>query len=194
MLKCTNNSINIGVNKMLKLTRTIIDGYIEKFHYINYNRYINGALFYLYRFGGIFMEISKVGRNTPVRREGKAVSNKKDFSKNFNFAREQKSEEDLKKMLKNIKSKGDRLVISKCYADVRAYKKDIKEYLESVLAFMFSVKKDISFWQTQYFVTVETIDQKLEELTQMLLCEQKDNLDVASTIDEITGLIVDIYR
>jgi uncharacterized protein len=140
------------------------------------------------------MEISKVGRNTPIQRESKVVNNKQDFSKNFSFAREQKSEEDLKKMLKNIKSKGNRLVISKCYADVRAYKKEIKEYLESVLSFMYSIKKDISFWQTQYFVTVETIDNKLEELTQMLLNEERENLDIASTIDEISGLIVDIYR
>ncbi|WP_346899947.1 YaaR family protein [Clostridium sp. UBA7503] len=140
------------------------------------------------------MEISKVGRNTPIQRESKVVNNKQDFSKNFSFAREQKSEEDLKKMLKSIKSKGSRLVISKCYADVRAYKKEIKEYLESVLSFMYSIKKDISFWQTQYFVTVETIDNKLEELTQMLLNEERENLDIASTIDEISGLIVDIYR
>jgi len=140
------------------------------------------------------MEISKVGRNTPIQRESKVVNNKQDFSKNFSFAREQKSEEDLKKMLKNIKSKGSRLVISKCYADVRAYKKEIKEYLESVLSFMYSIKKDISFWKTQYFVTVETIDNKLEELTRMLLNEERENLDIASTIDEISGLIVDIYR
>ena len=140
------------------------------------------------------MEISKVGRNTPIQRESKVVNNKQDFSKNFSFAREQKSEEDLKKMLKNIKSKGSRLVISKCYADVRAYKKEIKEYLESVLSFMYSIKKDISFWQTQYFVTVETIDNKLEELTQMLLNEEREKLDIAITIDEISGLIVDIYR
>jgi uncharacterized protein YaaR (DUF327 family) len=140
------------------------------------------------------MEISKVGRNTPIQRESKVVNNKQEFSKNFNFAREQKSEEDLKKMLKNISAKGNRLVISKCYADVRAYKREIKAYLESVLAFMYSIKKDISFWQTQYFVTVETIDNKLEELTQMLLSEERENLNVASTIDEISGLIVDIYK
>lgn len=140
------------------------------------------------------MEISKVGRNTPVSRESKTVTSKQDFSKNFNFAREQKSEEELKKMLKDIKAKGNRLVISKCYTDVRIYKREIKQYLESVLSFMYSVKKDISFWQTQYYVTVETIDNKLEELTQMLLSEERQNLDIASTIDEISGLIIDIYK
>ena len=70
----------------------------------------------------------------------------------------------------------------------------IREYLESVMSYMYSIKKDISFWQTQYFITVETVDKKLEELTNMLMGEQKENLNVASTIDDITGLLVDIYK
>jgi uncharacterized protein YaaR (DUF327 family) len=140
------------------------------------------------------VEISKIRRSTPVKQEGISINNKSDFSKNFNFARQQKSEEQLKEMLKSIKAKGNRLAVTKSFADVRAYKRAIKEYLESILGFMYTVKKDISFWQTQYYVTVDTIDQKLEELTQMLLSEEKDNLNVAGTVDEIAGLIVDIYK
>ena len=97
-------------------------------------------------------------------------------------------------MLDEIKKKGNRLSITKCYADVRSYKNMIKEYLESVLNYMYNVKKDISFWQTQYFITVDVIDTKLEELTEALLENQGENIDVASTIDEISGLIVDIYK
>lgn len=142
----------------------------------------------------IILEINRLGRNVPVSSEKKIVSNKKDFSQNFNFARQQKSEEQLKEMLEDIKKKGNRLAISKCYGDVRAYKKLIQEYLKSVLGYMYSINKDISFWQTQYFITVDTVDKKLEELTEMLLKSERENLDIASTIDEITGLIVDIYK
>src|SRR3712207_9021324 len=46
----------------------------------------------------------------------------------------------------------------------------------------YTVKKDISFWQTQYYVTVDTIDGKLEELTKALLSDEKDNLNIAATI------------
>ncbi|CAH0438055.1 Conserved hypothetical protein, DUF327 domain [Clostridium neonatale] len=74
------------------------------------------------------------------------------------------------------------------------YKKMIKEYLESVLKYMYETKKDISFWQTQYFVTVDTVDGKLEELTQAVLGDQKENINIAATIDEIQGMIVDMYR
>ncbi|AKA70762.1 YaaR family protein [Clostridium scatologenes] len=140
------------------------------------------------------MEISRLGRPSTVTTEKKTTSVKKDFSHSFNSQMEKKSEEQLKEMFDNIKKKGNRLAITKCYADVKAYKRMIKDYLSSILNYMYSVKKDISFWQTQYFITVETIDNKLEELTQMLMNEQKDNLNVAATIDDITGLMVDIYK
>lgn len=140
------------------------------------------------------MEIGRVNRKSIVNQERKIVSEKKDFSQNFNQARDRKSEEQLKKMIEDIQKKGSRLVITKTYGDVLAYKKNIKEYLESILKYMYDTKKDISFWQTQYFVTVDTIDKKLEELTESLLKGEMENLNIAASIDEIQGLIVDIYR
>lgn len=141
------------------------------------------------------MEISRVKRNTPVTSEDKkGIGTKKDFSQSFSFARDRKNEEQLKQMLEDIKKKGSRLAITKSYSDVHSYKKLIREFLKSVLTHMYDVKKDISFWQTQYFMTVEVIDIKLKELTELLLSEEKDNLKIAATIDAITGLVVDIYK
>lgn len=139
------------------------------------------------------MEIGRVRRET-ITSERKIVSEKKDFSRSFNQERDKKSEEQLKKMIDDIKKRGGKLVTTKTYVDVVMYKKMIKEYLESILKFMYETKKDISFWQTQYFITVDTVDGKLEELTQALLSDEKDNINIAATIDEIQGMIVDIYR
>lgn len=140
------------------------------------------------------MEIGRIDRKDTIRNERKTTLEKKDFSQSFNQARDRKSEEQLKKMIDDISKKGNRLVVTKTYGDVTAYKKMIKEYLESILKFMYDTKKNISFWQTQYFITVDIIDEKLQDLTNSLLDEQKENLNVAATIDEIQGLIVDIYR
>ncbi|AGF54899.1 YaaR family protein [Clostridium saccharoperbutylacetonicum] len=139
------------------------------------------------------MEIGRVRRGT-VTSERKVVSEKKDFSRSFNQERQKKSEEQLNKMIDDIKKRGNKLITTKTYVDVVMYKKMIKEYLESILKFMYETKKDISFWQTQYFVTVDTIDGKLEELTQGLLSDERENINIAATIDEIQGMIVDIYR
>lgn len=140
------------------------------------------------------LEIGRINRKNVLNQDKKVISEKRDFSQSFNQARERKSEEQLKKIIEDIQKKGNRLVVSKTYGDVLAYKKLIKEYLESILKFMYDTKKDISFWQTQYFITVDTIDGKLEELTESLINGEMDNLNIAATIDEIQGLIVDIYR
>jgi uncharacterized protein len=140
------------------------------------------------------LEISRLSRNSPVQGEKKAISSKNEFSQNFSFAREKRNQEQLQEMMNSIKKKGNRLIVTKCYADVKAYKDSIKEYLKSVLEYMYGIKKDISFWQTQYFITVDTVDAKLEELTSMLLKDEAENLNIASTVDEIAGLIVDIYK
>ena len=139
------------------------------------------------------MEIGRVRRGN-VTSERKIVSEKKDFSQSFSQERRKKSEEQLNKMIDDIKKRGSKLITTKTYVDVIMYKKMIKEYLESILKFMYETKKDISFWQTQYFITVDTVDNKLEELTKSLLLDEKDNINIASTIDEIQGMIVDIYR
>lgn len=140
------------------------------------------------------MEVGRVNSKRIVSQDRKIISEKKDFSQSYNQERNKKSEEELKKIIEDIHKKGNRLIITKTYADVLAYKKMIKEYLESVLKFMYDTKKDISFWQTQYFITVDIIDKKLEELTESLLNGEIENLNVATSIDEIQGLIVDIYR
>ena len=139
------------------------------------------------------MEIGRVRRGS-VTPERKSVSEKKDFSQSFNKERQRKSEEQSKKLVDDIKKRGNKLILTKTYVDVVMYKKMIKEYLESVLKYMYETKKDISFWQTQYFVTVDTVDGKLEELTQAVLGDQKENINIAATIDEIQGMIVDMYR
>jgi uncharacterized protein YaaR (DUF327 family) len=139
------------------------------------------------------MEIGRVRRGA-VTSERKVISEKKDFSQSFSQERQKQSEEQLNKMIADIKKRGSKLITTKTYVDVIMYKKMIKEYLESILKFMYETKKDISFWQTQYFITVDTVDNKLEELTKSLLSDEKDNINIASTIDEIQGMIVDIYR
>lgn len=140
------------------------------------------------------MEVGRINRKGIIQQDRKVLSEKKDFSQSFNHAKERRSEEQLKEMIEEIHKKGNRLLVTKTYGDVIAYKKMIKEYLESILKFMYNTKKDISFWQTQYFITVDTIDAKLEELTTALLKDETDNLNMAASIDEIQGLIVDIYR
>ena len=84
------------------------------------------------------MEVGRVG-STRISKteERRTLSGRKGFAQSFKQEREKKSQEQLKQMCDDIKKKGNRLVLTKTYADVRIYKKMIKEYLESVLQYMY---------------------------------------------------------
>ena len=79
-------------------------------------------------------------------------------------------------------------------SDVKNYKTTIKNYLKAVVDYTYTLNKNIGFWENQYYCTVETINEKLESLANELLSEEKENLDISSTIDIIQGLLIDIYK
>jgi uncharacterized protein YaaR (DUF327 family) len=110
------------------------------------------------------------------------------------MAKKPKNIEQSKQYMDEIKKKGNRLILTQTYADVKSYKNSIREYLRSVVEHMYSLDKNMGFWETQYFTTVDTVNSKLEELTTNILNEQKEVINVAATIDEIQGLLIDIYK
>ena len=104
------------------------------------------------------------------------------------------TKEELENYIKDIKKKGNKLILTKSYVDVKNYKTTIKNYLKAVVDYTYTLNKNIGFWENQYYSTVETINKKLESLTNELLSEEKENLDISSTIDIIQGLLIDIYK
>ena len=73
------------------------------------------------------MEIGRVSRTTITSgEEKKVVTGRKSFSQSFGREKEKRSQEQLKKMCDDIKKIGNRLALTKTYADVRMYKKMIK--------------------------------------------------------------------
>lgn len=105
-----------------------------------------------------------------------------------------KSKENLKELLDSIKKIGNKVVVTKEYRDVVEYKKLVKQYLGKVLDDMYSLNKFSDAFNSRYYLTVDTIDQKLKDLTNQIIGDEKDNLAIVTTIDEIQGLIVDVYK
>lgn len=115
------------------------------------------------------------------------------FSDSLSSAKKYSSE-DVKKHLDKVKKAGERLVLTQNYGDINKYKNAVKEYLKSVVDNMYSLNKSPSFWEHQYYKSVKIVDDKLEEMTSKLLSDEKENIDVVSTVDMIQGLLIDMYR
>lgn len=140
------------------------------------------------------MKIEGLNVRKSMKLKEKSIGTKGGFSDNLAKSYRSATKEELEEYIKDIKKKGNRLVITKTYADVKSYKDTIKSYLRTVVDYTYALNKNIGFWENQYYVTVETINEKLESLTQEILKEEKENLDISATIDNIQGLLVDIYK
>jgi uncharacterized protein YaaR (DUF327 family) len=139
------------------------------------------------------MKVRNIGLNTTLSIESKNSKSKLDFSDSFNQTNRSKTKEELEAYIKEIKTTGERLAVTQNYTDVIKYKQVIKGYLKSIVDYVYDLNKNDSFWDRNYFTTVKTVNEKLEEITKELIYEQKENIDVAAKIDEINGLLIDIY-
>lgn len=140
------------------------------------------------------MRLESIQQNNNMIIEKRKTSSNVDFSDSLNFAKRKKTEQDLENYLVDIKKKGEKLITTKSYSDVRNYKNAIKEYLSSVVEYMYQVDRNTNFWENQYFITVDVVNEKLEELTRDIMSEQKENIDIASKIDKLEGLLLDVYK
>ena len=128
------------------------------------------------------------------------LTKKNDKQKVYSFSSEltnsllNQSKKDLKDLLESIKKKGTQIVSTKTHNDVVEYKKLVKEYLRKVMDDIYEVEKCSDVFYSRYYLTVETIDEKLKELTDKILGGEKDNISILTTIDEIQGLMIDVYK
>lgn len=124
------------------------------------------------------MEIRSIQPSRNIGVKDKTVSARSDFSESFMKSYKSATKEELESYIKDIKKKGNKLILSKSYIDVKNYKSTIKNYLKAVVDYTYILNKNIGFWENQYYSTVETINEQLESLTNELLSEEKENLDI----------------
>lgn len=104
------------------------------------------------------------------------------------------TKKDLQDMLSSIKKKGSTIVTSKTIENVTEYKSLVKEYLKKVFDEMYVLDKCSDTFNSKYYLTVETIDEKLKELTDKVIRNENDNISILNTIDEIQGLMLSVYK
>ena len=130
---------------------------------------------------------STAGKYTPVRKKTEAS---KDFANTLDMAK--RDQRKIDEMLDKIKEAGERLKQTKTKEDVVEYKLQIQAYLAYVLDNFYRIRQD--YEMGRMLIRIEVINQKIEELTAALLEQQKGNIEIVGKIDEITGLLLDLYH
>jgi len=99
-------------------------------------------------------------------------------------------------LITDVEEKGKRLYASKGRKEFEDYKASVKGFMNKVVATSFRLeekhgkKKDGKF---VIYLTMEKVDEALEGLAHLLLAGQQDSLRLLATLDEIRGMLFDLY-
>lgn len=102
----------------------------------------------------------------------------------------------LQKLMQDISHQGDRLARYRSLKELVRFKRLIKKFLEETVSNGFDVKQSISFNYTgssRNLTVVKQIDEKLIELTEEIMNQEKKTVDLLGLIGEIKGLLVNLY-
>ncbi len=104
--------------------------------------------------------------------------------------------ETLTRLLGDISTAGDRLARSRNLRDMAKYKMLIRKFLQETVDFGMGLKQSHTwnrFGEGRKLKIVETIDEKLVELAEEILNQEKSSLDLLDKIGEIKGLLINLY-
>ena len=100
----------------------------------------------------------------------------------------------LDKLLDLIDQQGEKLGQQRTFKELIKYKKMVKQFIEEAIEKMYHVQEDYSPTQGKIHTIVKSVDSSLEELTKMIVNNHSAQLDILDQLDEVRGLLIDMYR
>ena len=108
---------------------------------------------------------------------------------------EQELQAQLQYMMEEVTQQGDRLKKHRDIRDMKRYRQLIKGFLNEVVSRSHKFSRENfldSRGRHRVYGIVKLIDQRLDEIAQELIKDEKDTLSILSKIDEIRGMLLDL--
>jgi uncharacterized protein YaaR (DUF327 family) len=99
-------------------------------------------------------------------------------------------------LVEEISKQGKKFARNPTYEELKIYKSMVMKFMKHVTEHMLAVEHRTSgspMRQKIYTVT-KLIDKKLDALTKLVLTQQAQNIKLLATLDEIRGLLIDLYK
>lgn len=104
--------------------------------------------------------------------------------------------EKIQRMCEDIFKQGDLVAKRADIKELQRYRSMIQELLNETVSNGFEFQKAGSFdarGRHRVFATINKVNANLDDLTNELLKEQSDEIEVLNKIDDIRGLLVDLF-
>jgi uncharacterized protein YaaR (DUF327 family) len=118
------------------------------------------------------------------------------FREQLKLAHAGQLNERIDKALAHIEELGARLAQSMTMADLKQYRQAIALLMRDITNHMIQVKAQLDWdaqaWEHRTTVILRKVDVELENLTNMIMNQEKDRLAILEKIGEIKGLLLDM--
>lgn len=129
-------------------------------------------------------------------RDKDAEARRADFNEQLVRAQTAENRKQLDKLIKEIEVQGQRLANRRTLIELKKYKEMVRNFLREVVSSGYQVKEEAGWdrrGRYKVHVLVDRVNAKLEELTEEILQKEKSQVDILARVDEIRGLLVDMY-
>lgn len=105
--------------------------------------------------------------------------------------------EQLTRLLGDISTAGERLARSRNLRDMAKYKMLVRSFLKEAVELGLELKQSHTwneYGEGRRLKIVQAVDEKLVQLADELLTDEKTSIDLLARIGEIKGLLINLYR
>ena len=102
----------------------------------------------------------------------------------------------LSSLMKDIEEQGNKIAKHMDIKDMRKYRSTIKEFMNEVASHSHKFSRENFLdkkGRHRVYGIIKQVNQTLDELAAELLKDEKDHITILSKIDEIRGLLLDIF-
>lgn len=133
----------------------------------------------------------------PTTRKLRADSNQqKTFQSLVQSQAHQLQNMEMERLINDITKQGNKLARFRSFRDLAKFKQMIRRFLKEAMTKGLKVQVEHhlqGFGQTRKLATIQEVDQKLIELTEVMMDQEKKTVDLLDLIGEIKGLLLNIY-
>ncbi|WP_058305627.1 YaaR family protein [Gracilibacillus massiliensis] len=102
----------------------------------------------------------------------------------------------LQKLMSELTAQGQKIARFRSFKDLATYKRMVKRFVKEAVDYGLTLKQSHSFMldgDNRKLTIVEEVDEKLVELTESVMDQEKNSIQILDLIGEIKGLLINLY-
>lgn len=142
------------------------------------------------------MKISQDLQSQTIKQIRSNPGTQQAFDKIVKSTTQQLKQQEIRQLMNEITIQGDKLSRFRSFRDLAKFKRLVKDFLAETVYNGLDLNKSQSFspdGHSQQLAIVKEVDEKLIELTDGVINQERNAVDLLGIIGEIKGLLLNIY-